>query len=116
MIIQAEDLAGMGSSYVNSQDAEYKQKHSHQKVILTDEQWESVTKIFHQLGKETKYHGYVMSYCNRVLVYVYVYVYVHSITYINYYIILTRLKPNQPNVSPSLPSSSFSLFVFYYTV
>ena len=60
MIIQAEDLAGMGSSYVNSQDAEYKQKHSHQKVILTDEQWESVTKIFHQLGKETKYHGYVM--------------------------------------------------------
>ena len=50
----------MGSSYVNSQDAEYKQKHSHQKVILTDEQWESVTKIFHQLGKETKYHGYVM--------------------------------------------------------
>ena len=78
MIIQAEDLAGMGSSYVNSQDAEYKQKHSHQKVILTDEQWESVTKIFHQLGKETKYHGYVMLYCNRISVYVYV----HCITYI----------------------------------
>jgi len=57
--VNAEDLAGMGSSYVNSQDAEYKQKHSHQKVILTDEQWESVTKIFHQLGKETKYHGMI---------------------------------------------------------
>jgi hypothetical protein len=109
MIIQAEDLAGMGSSYVNSQDAEYKQKHSHQKVILTDEQWESVTKIFHQLGKETKYHGYVMLYCNHILVYVHV----RCITYIDYYIILTRLKPNQTIVSSS--SSSF-LSVFYFTV
>jgi hypothetical protein len=57
--VNAGDLAGMGSSYVNSQDDEYKQKHSHQKVTLSDDQWESVTKIFHQLGQETKYHGMI---------------------------------------------------------
>jgi len=55
----AEDLAGMGASYIQSQDAEYKQKHSHDKVELTETQWETCTKVFQQLGQETNYHGMI---------------------------------------------------------
>eukprot|EP00751_Fragilariopsis_kerguelensis_P039693 CAMPEP_0171015698 /NCGR_PEP_ID=MMETSP0736-20130129/26137_1 /TAXON_ID=186038 /ORGANISM="Fragilariopsis kerguelensis, Strain L26-C5" /LENGTH=510 /DNA_ID=CAMNT_0011450683 /DNA_START=1 /DNA_END=1531 /DNA_ORIENTATION=- len=57
--VAAEDLAGQGAKYIQSQDDEYKQKHSHNKVELTDAQWETCTKVFQQLGKETQYHGMI---------------------------------------------------------
>lgn len=57
--VQADDLAGMGAAYTFSQCNEYKQLHSHEKVELLPDQWESVTKIFVQIGDATKYHGMI---------------------------------------------------------
>lgn len=57
--VQADDLAGQGSKYVNSQSEDYKRMHSHKKVELKDEQWEAVTKIFLQIGEATRYHGMI---------------------------------------------------------
>ena len=57
--VAADDLAGQGAKYVNSQSEDYKQMHSHKKVELEDAQWEAVTKIFLQIGQATRYHGMI---------------------------------------------------------
>lgn len=57
--VKADDLAGMGKAYVLSQKEEYRQMHSHAKVVLEDKQWQAVIKIFKQIGEATKYHGMI---------------------------------------------------------
>ena len=55
----ADDLAGVGVKYMCGCCTAKKGEVSHIGVTLTDEQWEAVTKIFHDVGKATSYHGMI---------------------------------------------------------
>ncbi|KAL3909084.1 MAG: hypothetical protein SGARI_002771 [Bacillariaceae sp.] len=57
--VQADDLAGMGKNYVFAQSKTVKEMNSHVKVELSEDQWDSVSKIFEQIGQATNYHGMI---------------------------------------------------------